>query len=315
MTTSQILLLLVTFIAVSVAAYVVISYFTSSAEARRLQAVGEGSRQMPIEPSPWRAAGDRIRKFLGPLGKLSLPEGAWDKSPLRIRFFNAGFRGSAAPPMYFAAKTLLTFLLPGLFVAYVGISHPDLKGRLVLSLLIALAAIGYYIPNAVMARLIAHRQRELFETFPDALDLMRICVEAGLGLDAAIARVGEELKLQSKALYEELHLVNLELRAGASRERALHNLALRMGLEDVDGLVAMLVQSERFGTSIADSLRVHSEALRVKRRLRAEEAAAKIPVKLLFPLIFCLFPALLVVLVGPAGINIYRVLLPTLAGP
>jgi tight adherence protein C len=207
----------------------------------------------------------------------------------------------------------LTFVIPGILAIYATSSN-SLTGQTTLLLVLAFAAIGYYLPNIVLAQLITHRRRELFENFPDALDLMRICVEAGLGLDAAIARVGEELRRNSEALYDELHLVGLELRAGASRDRALRNLALRMGLEEADALVAMLVQAERFGTSVADSLRVHSDSLRIKRRLRAEETAAKVPVKLLFPLIFCMFPAFLVVLLGPAFISIYRILFATFAG-
>jgi tight adherence protein C len=254
------------------------------------------------------------QRALHPFARLSLPEQNWESSPLRVRFLNAGLRGGGAPIAYFAAKTLLTFLIPGLFALYVGFSGVDIPAPTLLLVVILLAALGYYLPNVILARLIAYRQRELFEVFPDALDLMRVCVEAGLGLDAAIARVGDELRLQSAALYEEMHLVSLELRAGASRERALRNLALRMGLEDVDALVAMLVQADRFGTSISESLRVHSDGLRVKRRQLAEEAAAKVPVKMLFPLIFCILPAMFIVLLGPAVISAIRLLMPRLAG-
>ena len=160
---------------------------------------------------------------------------------------------------------------------------------------------------------IARRQREVFESFPDALDLMTICVEAGLGVDSALSRVATEIGLASPVLSEEMTLVTLELRAGGTKEKALRNLALRTGVEDVDALVSMLIQAERFGTSIAASLRIQSDLLRTKRRMRAEETAAKIGVKLLFPLIFFIFPALMVVLMGPAMIQIYRVLLPAMA--
>jgi tight adherence protein C len=312
MSTAQILFLLVTFVTTSVVSYFIMAYFGTSSETQRLEAVADDTPRPGA--SPWDAAGGWIKHLLAPLAKLSLPAEKWENSPLRIRFMNAGYRGVAAPVIYFSAKTFLTFAIPGLFAIYLTGGQLDLKGQTTLFLLLALAATGYYFPNIVLARLIARRRRELFEYFPDALDLMRICVEAGLGLDAAIARVGEELRMNSEAIYDEFHLVGLELRAGASRDRALSNLALRMGLEDVDSLVAMLIQAERFGTSVADSLRVHSDSLRTKRRLRAEEAAAKIPVKLLFPLIFFLFPAFLVVLLGPAFISIYRVLFATLAG-
>ena len=174
--------------------------------------------------------------------------------------------------------------------------------------------LGYFLPNVFLERRIAYRKREILDNFPDAVDLIIVCVESGLGLDAALARVGEEMHMISPTLGEELHLINLELRAGSSRERALRNLALRTGVEDIDTLVAMLVQSDRFGTSIAQALRVYAENLRTKRRLRAEEAAAKIALKLLFPLIFFIFPSMLLVLLGPALISINRVLLPTLGG-
>jgi tight adherence protein C len=227
---------------------------------------------------------------------------------------NAGYRSTTAPGLFFAAKTLLTFALPGLLILYLVIAPTDVPANAMLALLIGAAAIGYFLPNAFLARRIANRKREIFENFPDAIDLMTVCVEAGLGLDSALARVGEEIHLTSPILAEELHLVNLELRAGNSREKALRNLALRTGVEEVDTLVAMLVQSDRFGTSVADALRVHSDSLRTKRRLLAEERAAKIPLKLLFPLIFCIFPSMLLVLLGPAFISIFRILLPTMGG-
>jgi tight adherence protein C len=215
--------------------------------------------------------------------------------------------------LFFAAKTLLALALPGLLAIYFGISSADkINPAMALSSLVAAAALGYFLPNAWLNWRIRNRQREIFESFPDALDLMTVCVEAGLALDAALVRVGQEMRLKSITLAEELHLVSLEMRAGSSRERALRNLALRTGVEEIDSLVALLVQSDRFGTSVADSLRVHSDGLRTKRRFRAEEAAAKIPVKLLFPLLFCIFPALMLVLLGPSGVAISRVLFPTL---
>ena len=158
------------------------------------------------------------------------------------------------------------------------------------------------------------RQREVFENFPDALDLMTVCIEAGLGTESALTRVADDIGHKSPVLGEELRLVNLELRAGAPRDRALRNLAFRTAVEEVDGFVSMLIQAERFGTSIAQSLRVHADMLRTRRRQKAEEAAAKIALKLLFPLIFFIFPSLMLVLMGPAMIQIYRVLLPTMAG-
>jgi tight adherence protein C len=153
---------------------------------------------------------------------------------------------------------------------------------------------------------VKRRQRDIFESFPDALDLMTVCVEAGLAMDAALARVANEIGLKSLVLAEELQLVTLELRAGSAKDKALRNLALRTGVEDVDALVTLLIQADRFGTSIADSLRVQSEQLRIKRRQRAEEQAAKVSLKLLFPLVFFIFPALFAVLLGPAVLTLYH---------
>jgi tight adherence protein C len=178
-----------------------------------------------------------------------------------------------------------------------------------LKLVLGLATVGYFIPNIYLARRISSRKREVFESFPDAMDLIIVCVESGLGLDSAMSKVGQEMYKRSPILGAELHLVNLELRAGSTRERALKNLAIRTGVEEIEGLVATLVQSDRFGTSVADSLRVHADTLRTKRRLRAEEAAAKIALKLLIPLTFCIFPALLVVLLGPAVLSISHALM------
>ena len=155
----------------------------------------------------------------------------------------------------------------------------------------------------------------ILEGFPDALDLMVVCVEAGIGLDAAITRVGEEMRFGNEVLSEEFKMLSLELRAGKQRRDALRNLALRTDLEDVSSLVSLLIQTDKFGTSVAQALRVHSDSMRVRRYQRAEELATKLPVKLLFPLILFIFPSFFVTLLGPAVIQIFRVLLPRMAGP
>ena len=257
---------------------------------------------------------ETIVKLARPLARLSLPAEGWENSPLRMRFIHAGYRGNAPIALYFGAKTLLALLFPALVYLYVLIAGFHLKMSMLLLVLLSAATIGYYLSNVVLSRLVFLRQREIFETFPDAADLLLVCVESGLGLDAALVKITEEIRIKSVALAEELHMVNLELRAGSSREKALRNLALRTGVEEVNTFVTMLVQADRFGTSIGESLRVFSDELRTKRRLRAEEIAAKIPLKLLFPLVFCIFPSLLCVLLGPAFIQVYRVLLPTLSG-
>jgi tight adherence protein C len=308
----QILFLALLFVAVFGLVFFALSQFLANPVRDRLEVIGGGRELRPERPpSQWV---QRIVKLTGPLARLSVPEEGWESSSVRTHFMNAGFRNPSAPVVYFGAKTALALLLPALLYLYVSTTGSNLNGNRLLTALLVVAAVGYYLPNIVLRRLVFVRQREIFETFPDALDLMTICVEAGLAMDAAIARVADEIKLNSPILSEELHLVTLELRAGASKEKALRNLALRTGVEDVDILVAMLIQAERFGTSIGASLRVHADGLRTKRRQRAEEAAAKIALKLLFPLIFCIFPSLLLVLLGPAFIQIYRILLPSLGG-
>lgn len=313
MNTIQIIYLVLIFITAFIIAMVIFGQFSTRPLEARLQILkGDAPHLSEATDEPvWVS---RIVKLTGPLAKLSLPKEGWEESQLRIRFMNAGLRSAGAPILFFTAKTILTIALPGLYLLYTVIAGKIVNPNQFMMMLLIFAAIGYFLPNVILERRIAARKREIFESFPDALDLIIVCVESGLGLDAALSRVGEEMHVRSPILGDELHLINLELRAGSSRERALRNLALRTGVEDIDTLVAMLVQSDRFGTNVADSLRVHAETLRTKRRLLAEEAAAKIAVKLLFPLIFFIFPSMLLVLLGPAFISIHNILLPTLAG-
>ena len=250
---------------------------------------GAGAGDGGGQPSRWVA---KLVELSQPISRLSVPQEGWENSPLRIRLMNAGWRDPNAGALYFAAKTVLALALPG--VALLALATTRLAGqRMLLSfILVALAGIGYYVPNVILRRRIATRQRVIFEDFPDALDLMTVCVEAGLGLDAALMRVSEELRFRSEVVAGELDLLLLEMRSGFTKETALRNLALRTGVEDIESFCAMLIQADRFGTSIAESLRVLSDMLRTRRRMRAEERAAKIALKLLFPLIFCIFPAL-----------------------
>lgn len=318
MTTTQIVFLALIFLLVAGGAWAILTQFGPRPVQKRLEGIAEGPGALPSELATPQEAPvwvQRVVKLSGPLARIALPQEGWETSNLRIRFMNAGYRFTSAPVVFFAAKTLLALILPALLALYFEMGGAaQVKPPTMFALVLGAAALGYFLPNIWLVWRIKRRQRELFETFPDALDLMTVCVEAGLALDAALSRVGEEMRLKSVTLAEELHLVSLEMRAGASRERALRNLALRTGLAEIDSLVALLVQSDRFGTSIADSLRVHSDGLRTKRRLRAEEAAAKIAVKLLFPLIFCIFPALMLVLIGPSFLTMIRVLFPALTG-
>lgn len=262
----------------------------------------------PKKKTDWT---ETIVKLAGPLAKLSTPEGDWENSPLRLRFLHAGIRHPDARLVYFGAKTILPLALAAL--TYMALRGMSQASTLTLALYILTAAlIGCYLPNLLVFLTIRSRQREIFENFPDAADLMLVCVEAGLGLDMGLTRVAEEIRRKSMALAEELSLTNLEIRAGGTREKALHNLALRTGVEEVGTFATMLTQADRFGTSIGESLRVFSDDLRHKRQIRAEESAAKVPTKLLIPLVTCVFPAVIMVILGPAVIQIIRTVLPML---
>ncbi len=309
-TSSQWIFLAVVFAAVFGMGLVATWLFSPDPTQRRVRQLAAQGAHIPPGGDGKPHWIERIVHLTGPLARLSIPDEGWERSPVRIRFMNAGWRGPATPAIFFTAKTVLAVGLPALLFFGLDVSGAKLTPMLTMTALLLAGGIGYYLPNGVLAHKVERRQRDILESFPDALDLMTVCVEAGLGLDAALLRVATELELTSPVLSGELHLVNLELRAGSSKEKALRNLALRTGVEDIDTLVAMLIQAERFGTSVADSLRVHADGLRTKRRLRAEEAAAKIPLKLLFPLIFCIFPSMMVVLLGPAFIRIVRVFFP-----
>jgi len=254
----------------------------------------------------------RIRKLLARISRWSLPETAGtvarpsDNSTvdLPILLLRAGWRSPHALWMFGASKSLL--LLLGLLASLLGVWLMGLRllGLGWWALALGMATGAYMLPDVALRWSIARRQGELFRAFPDALDMLRICVQAGLGLDASIERVGREMQLASPALSEEWRLTGLELRAGASRRMALQHMAQRVGLREVDAMVTMLIQADRFGTRMSDALQVHAEVLRTQRKQRAEAAAAQLPVKLLFPLIFCIFPALLTVMIGPVGLSL-----------
>jgi tight adherence protein C len=281
----------------------VIFLFRRSDASQRLQQITAPSMpgSAPRSESTWV---ESVEKVVRPLARLSVPDDGWEESELRRRFMHAGLRSPSAPWVFFGLKTLLCFGLPILFWLTKTVAGWELQFSATIFLSTFLLAAGYYVPNLILNRLIRERQREIFDSFPDALDLLTICVEAGLGLDAAISKVAQEMRLKSPILADEMELVTLEMRAGAGKERALRNLSVRTGVEDIDTLVAMLIQSEKFGTSVGESLRIHSDMLRTKRQQRAEEAAAKIAVKLVFPLVLCIFPSILITVAGPAVIQI-----------
>lgn len=277
----------------------------------RLARLHDTRQNAPHSPphQAWEKAQNRVLSTLLWLSPWTagLSGGDSERSAaLKLRFAQAGWRSPMALQIFFTSKTLLTLLLSVASWLMLSASDGAASGMARLTLVMLAAALGYYLPDAVLRVRIQRRQLQLMHAFPDALDLLRLCVQAGLGLDAAIERVGREMRQARPVLSEEFALTGLSLRAGASRADALRNLSLRVGIKDIDALVVMLIQADRFGTSVSESLQVYSDALRTQRRLRAEEAAAKLPVKLLIPLIFCVFPSLLTVLLGPVVVTLAR---------
>lgn len=229
-----------------------------------------------------------------------------DIGGLRLYLTQAGHPGPTAAPVYLGSRILLPCALAAATITLM----PPL-GFSAAWVLVAVAwfgVVGYVLPAVYVGSQRRSRQKEMQKALPDALDLLVVCVEAGLALNQALMRVSEEVERLSPILSQQLALVNLEIRAGTAREDALRNLGDRTGIEDLRSLVAMLIQTDRFGTSIAQALRVHADTVRTKRRQRAEEAAAKTTIKLVFPLVLFIFPAMFVVILGPAMIQILETL-------
>jgi tight adherence protein C len=229
-----------------------------------------------------------------------IPKSPKEMGRLRRRLARAGFTSMTAVLVYCAACVVTPIAFALVPISLLGLSQGGV-------LALVLGAIGYLVPSLVLGRLTERRKREIREGLPDALDLFIVCVEAGSGLDQAIVKASDELGLSYPALTYELRLITTEIRAGKSRMEAFKNFAARTLVDDVQSLVALLVQTDKFGTSIAQALRTHAETSRVKRRQNAEERAGKIGVKLVFPLVLFLFPALYIVILGPAVISFVRV--------
>lgn len=244
--------------------------------------------------------------FLNIVGKRAAPEKPAEYEHARIDFLRAGIRHANAFGIYWGTRVLLMVCFPLVFFVFRVTVFKVLDPVRAVAVCVFLAAVGLYLPYFWLQIKITKRKNKIFEGLPDALDLLVICVEAGMGLDSAMYRVAEEIRLTNKPLADELKMYNLEMRAGKSRREALKNFALRINLDEIQSLTTLLIQADKFGTSIAQSLRVYSDAFRTKRFQRAEEIAAKLPAKLIFPLIVFIMPALFVVLVGPALISLYK---------
>jgi tight adherence protein C len=235
-----------------------------------------------------------------------------DLSGPRMLLNQAGYRNPSAIRTYWSARIGIPVLLVSAAVFLGRTAGISDRG---VGFIAAIAAVGgWFLPVAFLKTRVRRRQEEIVDALPDSLDLLTVCIEAGLGINSAFSRIAEEFRLSCPILSEEFDIVNREMVAGKPRAEALRTLAARTGVEDVKSLVAMLIQTEKLGTSLAQSLRVHSDSLRTRRRQRAEEAAAKTTIKLVFPLVFLLFPALFIVILGPGALQILKILFPAALG-
>ncbi|MFQ3593982.1 MAG: type II secretion system F family protein [Gemmataceae bacterium] len=281
----------------------------NSKAASRLDRISRPASLVELEESKATKKKERFGGMVEAAKAMSaplMPQTELEQSALRIELANAGFRSESAPSVYLGIRFvfLLTALIvsSSIFIPLYGLTWSALQP------IVIIVGIGYYLPQLALWYLRTSRQQEIFLSLPDALDLLVVCVESGLGLDAAMRKVCEEMS-HYKALVEEFTLANFQLQMGRPRREVLHDLGVRTGVDDVKALAAILIQADRFGASIANALRVQSDSMRTRRKQIAEEKAAKTAVQLIFPLVLFIFPGIFVVLVGPAAIGIMKVML------
>jgi tight adherence protein C len=250
-----------------------------------------------------QAKSERLLKVLQTLGQ-QVGSGRKDANAVRLFLIQAGFSDPRAVSIYWASRVSLAMGLP--ILALFGLPLLGVSSAKVLLAVLYFGAMGWIGPSFFVRRRLKARQKEVQLALADMLDMLVVCVEAGLGLNQALVRVADEIEHVSTVMSEQLAMINLEMRAGTPRDEALKNFADRTGIPDIRSLVSMMIQTDRFGTSVADALRVHSETMRTKRRQRAEEAAAKTTIKMVFPLVLFVFPAMFVVVIGPSALAIYR---------
>lgn len=259
------------------------------------------------EPSLGEKLSTGLSSLVRTLGQILGPKGRDGDEETRLALLHAGLRAPGAMQTFHGVKAALALGMPLLFLAVCWLlpKGPAMQNVIIGALF--LAVLGSYAPNAWLRGRVTERRTQLLCELPDALDLLVVCVESGMGLDQAIHRVSEEMRASAPVISAELRTMTLELRAGRQRHQTLKDLAERTGLEDVQSLTTLLIQADLFGISVARTLRVYSDTLRTGRFQRAEERAAKLPTKLMFPLILCIFPALFVVIMGPAAIQLMQV--------
>jgi tight adherence protein C len=306
----MLLITLSTFICFSLGGLAVywLMFRPASAATERLRRLQEAERgggvaaTVLITPAPADGSMAKMaERMAAPLHKLAPPSAAEAKK-LQKQLMQAGYRSANAPIVFRAIQLATLVGLPGLVAFTCALTARPFTSA-VSSILLAFVK-GFFLPRYVLRKQVKNRQQRVRWGLADALDLMVVSIEAGLGLNAAMVRVGEELREVHPDISEEFELCNLEIRVGRDRDEALRNLAERTGVDDLRSLVAMLIQADRFGTSIARAVRVYADSLRTKRRQRAEQAAQKAAVKLLFPLACFLFPTLFIAILGPAALNL-----------
>jgi tight adherence protein C len=291
------------FATVACLTYGVLSYYQSRRVVRdRFKKVSTTPTSLIYrdDSSTWKK---QFLNWISSLGNFAMG-GKEDASELRKSLIQAGFRHPKGPAIYFGIRVLWAFLLPVIYLLANAVDGTLTKGNLLICFMTA--GIGFYMVPYLLKFITARRQDRIDKALPDVLDLLIVCMEAGLSLQGTINRVSDEVKSISVDLYKELQLTNAELRTGINREVALKNLGERTGVQNVKALVGLMIQSDRIGASIVQSLRTHAAFLRVQRAQRAEERAAKLPVKILFPMLLFIFPAIFVVVIGPAVIQISK---------
>lgn len=297
------------FIGVMIGAWFLLNAtMTKASQAEeRLERIARPKSLAEIEMKAKNDNADRykgLKDAVKNMGGMLEPQSELEKNSLRVKLANAGFRSEAAPQIYQGARVICFVVLGGFGLIAGYFSGDQIQVKMMVAAIFGM--FGFYGPSLFLSMLVSSRQKEIFLTLPDALDLMVVCVESGLGLDAAMRKVTDEMKGHAKVLCEEFALANLQLQMGRPRREVLHDLGVRTGVDDVKSLAAILIQADRFGSSIATALRVQSDSMRTRRKQIAEEKAAKTAVQLIFPLVLFIFPGIFVVLVGPAAILIAK---------
>lgn len=308
------------FVCALLAAYGIAALISSRSEANRRLAgnntglagggdlLSGGSLRLTAPLTGVGGVFERISQFILPKGAIE-PDNA-----LRLQMIRAGFYNTRVVRIYYLARILLAVAMAAAVVIVLPIFAPDTPTPSIVIFAGAGGMLGYFFPVYYLSKRVSKRQMNIREGFPDALDLLLVCVESGLGLDGALARVADEIGRAHPLLSEQFGFVGRELRVGRDREAALRSMAERIGIDEVTSLVTLLIQTDKLGTSIGEALRAHAQEMRTTRLLRAEEKAMKLPVKLSIPLIFFILPALLLVILSPAVLSIGRDMFPKLKG-